>query len=593
MAIRPMSEVEWIRLSLVTERARFMPTWRVEHEFVNPHYIRESSGGRNDGSRKSGKIINNLARRGLRVFQSGMFNGATPRQSPWFFLTVPNDELANRQDAKRYFYKAERVLNQHFELSNLYQVLPMSYKNLGTCSNSAFAMLPHQKYGFFFQPFITGSWGVGRNVEGDADIFFRDFTMTVKQVVESYGRLNSRGHIEWSNQWNTIDPWIQDAWNEGRYTETVMLTNVIIPNPNPDKYSIDPADKAWQSYTYIMAMGGGLPNQYAPGQTKFQGKRPVELSLPTEREQYLSVKGYDYFPVIVPGWDIPPENDYGVDGPCEIAIDDVMTLQELAKGRLTAVDKLLRPPMVGPSSLRRHQSSILAGGITYIEGESAKFVPAFEVDPKVAELINAEDKYEQAVNNAFYVDVFLRILTEKKISHVSAREIEEKAQEKLTTLGPLLGQVDRNQSSKIIDNAQILLSAQGRMPEPPESLIGQNMRPEYISPLARAAKQLMITGAERSVNFGVSLANATQNPALARIFKTEKIVRDYSFWNGLDPHSIADENEYQEILQQVAQEQAQAKQLAQAQVRAQTAKDLSQAEISPDKNMLQLAQEAG
>jgi hypothetical protein len=564
-----LTEVTSIRAKLRDDMLRHMPMWEVLAEYISPQRIRKAPG--ETGSvYKARKIIKNQAGRSLRTFVSGMMNGATPRSRPWFNLTVTNKSKATSQTAKKYFSNSEKILNEHFQVSNLYRILPMAYKDVGIFSNSAFAMLPHPRYGFYFYPFAVGTYGFACDAEGNTNMFYRDFEMNVKQIVDTFGTLKPNGHIDFSK----LPSYVVAHYEQKRYLEKMILSTVIVPNPlyRPGSVSIDGSHRKFQSYTFVQSTSSGLPPQVSNG---FRN----EASLGDG--EFIKCSGYDYFPVITPRWEVQAEENYGVDGPGEIALGDIQTLQEMEKYRLEAVAKLVKPPMVGHASLRRHQASILAGGITYVDdqGAAAGFKPAFELDPKLAELIADQNEYTQAIRSAYYEDLFLMMSGQESKSHVTAAEITEKASEKMTALAPVLGQWDQDLSSKIIYNAQLILEGANRMPVKPKELEGEQLRPEYISVLAQASKVSMMNSMERLANFTSSMAQAHQDPSLMKLINAEQYIRIYADYVAVDPTLILDEDEFQAVKDGIASQQQAEQQMAMQSQAAATAKDLSAAKI--------------
>jgi hypothetical protein len=550
---------------------RFLPKWRQLAQYISPERLKENPDDKHNGYRKDRSIIKNQAGRSLRTFVSGMMNGATPRSRPWFNLTVNNKGKAASATAKKFFAESEAILNSHFQVSNLYRILPMAYKDVGVFSNAAFAMLPDPRFGFYFYPFAIGTYAFSCDSQGNTNTFTRDFSLTVRQVVENYAGLKPDGKIDWKG----IPNWIKEHWDAAKYQETAVLAQLIVPNPqyDPAKQSLDPADKKFQSYTWVHAAGNNLPPQSSSG---FRNER-VEV----DGQEFLKVSGFDYFPVITPRWEVMPEEDYGIDGPGEIALGDIMTLQEMEKWRLEAVAKMVKPPMVGHASLRRHQASILAGGITYVDeqGAQAGFKPAFMIDPKLGDLIQDQQEYTQAIRSAFYEDLFLMLSGDKTVSHVTAREIDEKAAERMSTLAPVLGQWDQDLSSPLIRNAQIILEQAGKLPKRPQELMGEQLRPEYISILAQAAKVSMMNSVERAVQFTATMAQVTQDASLIKLLDGEKVARAYYDYVAIDPTLIRDDQEFGEIKEIAAQEQQAMKQQAMMAQESESAKNLSQAKV--------------
>ena len=575
MARLTRTEVEGIRQALKTEMHRHLPKWRTLAKYISPHRLKEDHQ-KVDGRRKDYDIINNQAGRSLRTFVSGMMNGATPRSRPWFNLASATPKSSKSNAEQEYYSETEKVLARHFQISNLYRVLPMAYKDVGIFSNAAFAMLPHARYGIYFYPFAIGTYAFASNREGRTDMFSRDFTLNVRQVVETYGRLNSSGQI----MWEFLPEMIEELYKTAKYLQEIILTQVIVPNalynPIEAKQSLDPADKKFQSYTYIIGSNASGVTQQDP--TGFRQANMSDSAKRRSTSEFLKVGGYDYFPIITPRWEVEPEGYYGVDGPGEIALADIMTLQEQEIFRMEGVAKLVRPPMVGHASLRRHASSILAGGITYVDdrGMQHGFKPAFTLNPQLVELIGAKEEIQSYIKEAFYENLFLQLSSQKTISHVTAAQINQQTAETMAAMSPVLGQWDHDSSGPIIENALFILGDQGRLPEKPKSLKNDRLVPEYISVLAQASKASLTASQEKYIQFVAGTAEMLQDPTLLKMVPGEQLIRSYANNEGIAPQLVADEIEFakaRKAAQEAAVQQAQQEQQAQ---NAETAKTMSE-----------------
>ena len=570
MSLLSKSEIVNIRQSLRDEMEKHLPKWRLLAEYISPNRLKEKGATKVDGSRKDQSIINNQAGRSLRTFVSGMMNGATPRSRPWFNIVSSNPNRKKSSSINRYYSDTEKVINSHFQISNLYRVLPMVYKDVGTFSNSAYAMLPHARYGFYFYPFAIGTYAFACDIEGRTNMFTRDFTLSVRQVVERYASMDGAGNIDWS----ALPVSIRVLWDSARYLQEVVLTQVIVPNStyNPTEPSLKASDKKFQSYTYLQDMGSNNVTSQTP-----IGFRQSYSSAKPEAE-FIKIGGYDYFPVITPRWEVEPEGYYGIDGPGDVALSDIMTLQKQEKFRMEGVQKIVRPPMVGHSSLRRHASSILAGGITYVDdrGMQHGFKPAFSVSPQLIELIGAKEEIQGYIKTAFYEDLFRQLSSEQKISHVTAAEINQRTAETMAAMAPVLGQWDHDNSGPLIENAQIILGEAGRLPQKPKDLQNDRLVPEYISVLAQASKASLITTQEKFLTFVAQTSQALGDPTLLKLANGEAQIRTYAENSGLDPKLILDETEYEKILKSSQQAQAIEVQNGQADQEAARAKTLSE-----------------
>lgn len=581
MRILSLGEAESIRVSLNQDKDQHVPTWQLLSKFIAPSRYKYDTR-KVDGTRKDQNIINNRAGLALRTFVAGMHNGATPRSRPWFTMTSNDITSKTFPESKRYFSETEKVLNNSFQISNLYRVLPIAYKDVGTFSNAAFAQLPHARYGMYFYPFAIGTYSFSCDNEGNPNMFTRDFALTVRQVIEEFGAFEG-GRINYKS----IPKCIIDLYDKARYNDRVVLTTLIVPNPeyNPTDESLDPSNKKFQSYTWVT----GYNDVQLPSQTGI-GFRHMNNTRIKEDEPFIRISGYSYFPIVIPRWEVEADGWWGIDGPGHLALSDVLSLQVMEKFRLTAIEKIVDPPMIGPASLKRHGSSILAGGITYVDdyAQGQAFRQAIEIPQTIVELINKQEEIKKEINEYFFVDLFMMLNSERKVSHVTQREIDARESERMAALTPVLGQFDHDLTSKIISNGLIILEDQSKMPERPKVLKGIDLRAEYISTLAQAAKASQMVTVERVLNFGTSMAQATADPTIVKMFDSEKIMREYADFAGFDPNFLKSEDDYEEIKRVDKAKVAKQQDMANQNQASQTTKNLAQAPLGQNSALDQM-----
>jgi len=585
-----ISEVEHLRAGMVNELNALLPEFRLAACFVNPRAIK--NGSEKLHRKLESKVFKNNAAMALRTSTAGMFNGATPKTRAWFASMVTNPLSARNTKVRQFLKNEDDVLSENFKVNNTYRVLPLIYRDALTFSTGAALMLPHEIYGFWFYPLAMGTYSFACDAEGRPEMFCRDFVYTVKQVVDNYATYTKDGEINWDN----IHPYVKSCYDKSLYNERVYLTTVIVPNKNFQPLNanlLDPLDKKFHSYTYIQRFAT------ASGQLSTMSIREISRNGEVKGNRltdFLKVTGFDYFPVVISRWELQAEENFGTAGPTQLALADIMTYQEMQRKRLNAIDKSVAPPMVAPVSMRRHQSSILAGGITYVENmeAGASFKPAFVVDAKIADLIGDMAEYKEIIEEAYYVDLFKMLIGQDLKSHVSAQEIQARAGEKLQLLGPAFNQWDFDIGSVLIGNARHLLGRAGRLPEKPKELISpdgkSDVRIEYVSTLALAQKASDLNTMERMLGVVAQVGQTFNDPSIVKIIKPEDYVRKYADSIGYDPNLLLTEDEYAALNAQ--QQQAMQAQQAQAQQAqgAEIAKTLSEAKTGQGSmldNMLQ------
>ena len=575
------SRLENIRTNLIQKRTRFESKWEEAATYTDLHRYRRHSTDDHSGERKDQRIFRNTAGRALRVFQSGMMNGNTPRSRPWFQLASLGG--SNRYSVQLYLRQVTETIERFFHISNLYQVLPGMYKDLGIFSNAAFFMLPDRKYGFMFYPISVGQYCISSSQDGRISTFSRDYSMSVRQVVEKFGVLNSSGHIDWNN---SLNGWIRNLWETQQYEDRIQLTNLIYPNEMAKERPVDALDRPFLSYTYISYTGGtssGTPNQYWPNMRNTElSKSKGSINGDDADAFILETSGYEYFPVIAARWEEVPDEAYGVSGPMELAIADTKTLQEEQMYRMEAVAKQVRPSFIGPASLAKYRASTAAGGMTYFdEYDGQQMRRLYEIDPRIEGLIKSIDEGDRFVEECFFVDLFKAISQQPLKSHVSAEAIQKVAGESLQLVGPPLSQLSEDVNEKLIENAFFLLTKMGVIPEPRLDKTGPIV-PEYISVLAQATKVSQATTTERFLNFLSSTSDALQNPTLRKLAKKggETMVRDYAKVLGVNPMMLESEGEFQDIVENEQEAMAEREIEEEQMQQATMAKDLSQAKLA-------------
>lgn len=374
--------------------------------------------------------------------------------------------------------------------------------------------------------------------------------MSVRQCVERFGALTSSGQIDWEN---SLGGWLRTFWDSGQTEERVVVTQLIVPNPDAKPNPIDPMDRPYLSYTYL--------NRYANSTTGVAQHWPNRRNAALQRSNsastgddtfVLEISGYEYFPVIAARWEEIPNEAYGVDGPMDIAHSDVLTLQEEQRYRLEGIGKLVRPPFIGPANLAQYRVSSAPGGITYFDERSdAQLRPLFQVDPKLHELVRSQEETDQFIKEAFYVDLFRPLSQQDPKSHISVVEIQKRASESLQLISAPLSNMDDDINDRVVENKLFLLGKMGILPPPPEDS-GEAIIPEYISVLAQATKINQATTSERFLNFAATTSEALQDRSLLNVPDGEKVIRHYGRVLGVDPMIIRSEEDVEDIRQEQA-----------------------------------------
>ncbi len=549
-----------LKSELESERSSFISHWRDISDHILPRRARFNVTDTNRGEKKNQKIIDSTATLAARTLRSGMMAGITSPARPWFRITTPDPELAEFGSVRKWLDIVGQRMSTSYLRSNIYNILPVMYGDLGVFGTAPISIeedfsgeVVHAK------SFPIGSYCIAKDHFGRVNTFFREFRMTVAQVVETFGMKDmNTGSAKWDN----MSTHVKNLYDQGQYQAWIDVCHVIMPNNEYNPKKPLSKYKKFLSYYYEAGTSFATLNDY-------------------DSDRYLQESGYDYFPILCPRWETTGEDVYGSSCPGMDALGDIKQLQHGERRIMEAVDKMVRPPMTGPTSLRNSTASILPGDITYVDTVSGQqgFRPSHEINFRIQEMEMKQGQIRSRIQKGFYEDLFLMLANSDR-RQITAREIEERHEEKLLALGPVLEQLNQDLLDPMTDIVFDIHLRQGLIPPPPPELEGMKLKVEYISIMAQAQKMLGIGGVERFTSFVGQMAG--MDPSILDKIKADQIVDVYGDMVSI-PSSIIRTDEEVESLrgERAAQAQAQQKMAMMAQA-ATAAKDLSQTSLDPD-----------
>ena len=506
------------RLSeLRQERNTFLPHWQELTKFLSPRTGKYLVIETNKGSKANDSIINSCATTALRTLKSGMHAGMTSQSRPWFRLTTEDADLMKSSAVKQWLFDVENKMRIIFARSNFYNVMPQIYGATGGHGTAAMAILDDHESIIRCFPFPVGSFMLTLNDRLKCDTLYREFPMTVRQMASSFGLDN-------------LSVTVRSLWDNGSYEQKIPVVHAIEPNLERDAEKMNSKNKPYRSIYY--ESGSSEPNKF------------------------LRESGFDEFPVMAPRWDVEGDDVYGY-SPGMDALGLVKGLQFTEKSKAKVVDQIARPAMIADSLLRTERTSILAGDITYITNLSSMAHPpfrrAFETDSRaIPELRNDIEAIKQEIKHIMFEDLMMMFAT-SDVSDITAREVEERHQEKLLVLGPTIERFGEELYDPAIDRTFAIMMRRGLVSKPPTELQGQNLKIEYISIMAQAQKLIGTASMERVTGYVGNIANF--NPEAIDKLNVDAAIDEYASMHGIPPNVIRTNDEVTGIRRLKAKQQ--------------------------------------
>ena len=519
------------------ERSTFFGHWQELSDYIMPRRGRFLTSKSNDGSKKNGKIIDSTGSMAVRTLSAGMMSGITSPARPWFRLATPESALMEQSDVKQWLFSVEKLMRDIFSRSNLYNSLQTVYEELAVFGTGA--MLISEDFDDVIRcyPFTVGEYGLAQSHRLQVDTFYREFNMTVAQLIEKFGMDN-------------VSDAVQNAYRTGQLDMNIEVLHIIEPN---------------------------TAREYGKKDNKNMPYHSCYVEKGSKNDRKLSDKGYEEFPVLAPRWHVTGVDIYGRSPGMDV-LGDVKALQIEQKRKAQGIDKMVNPPLQAPSSLRGQSASVLPGGVTYVDtmqGAQGGFRPTYEVNPRLGELAQDIAETQARIQQGFYSDLFQMMMMSDR-RQITAREVDERHEEKLLMLGPVLERLHTELLNPLIDRTFNIMARSNLLPPAPEELAGVTLKVEYISMMAQAQKAVGTGAIERLAGFVGNMSAV--KPEVLDKFDADQTVDEYAEMLGVPPKIVVSDDIVQQTREARAEQQQQMQQMEQAAQGAQAAKVLADAD---------------
>lgn len=232
--------------------------------------------------------------------------------------------------------------------------------------------------------------------------FVREYELTVRQIVETFGVRRGYRDIDWSG----ISAAVKRQWEQGNYETAVPVCWIVLPN---EQYQVGSP----------LAMRMKFASCHYERDDAGHGAE----------HRFLRESGFPIFPIMCPRWETTDNDSYGTDSPGMTALGDTKQLQSMQRRSGQLLQKAVDPPLKGPSSLRTQKTSLLAGDITYQDVRDGQqgLSPIHEVRLEGYQHIELKiERVQYSVKRAFFEDLFMMLAAsdpQRGTQPITAREV--------------------------------------------------------------------------------------------------------------------------------------------------------------------------
>ena len=523
---------------LHSERASWVAHWKEISDYLLPRSGRFFTDDRNRGEKRHNNIYDSTGTRALRVLAAGMMAGMTSPARPWFRLTTSDPQLDESAAVKAWLADVTRLMQMVFAKSNTYRALHSMYEELGAFGTASSIVLADFDTVIHHYTLTAGEYALAANSRGQINTLYRQFQMTVAQMVREFGRSN-------------CSTTVQTLFDKGALESWVSITHAIEPRTDRDMTKRDDRNMAWKSVYF--EHGGN-------------------------EDQILRESGFKEFPALCPRWVTSGGDIYG-NSPAMEALGDIKQLQHEQLRKAQGIDYKTKPPLQAPSTMKSRDVDTLPGGITFVDSASPNggIRTAFDANIDLSHLLADIQDVRERIKGSFYADLFL-MLANNTNTNMTATEVAERHEEKLLMLGPVLERLHNEILDPLIEMTFSRMVEANIVPPPPDELQGMELNVEFVIMLAQAQRAIATNSVDRFVgNLG---AVAGIKPEVLDKFDADRWADAYADMLGIDPELIVPGDKVALIRKQRAEAMQAQQQAAMLNQGADTAQKLGSVDTS-------------
>ena len=457
------------------QKTSFEPVWQDIGSVVLPSRTRlysSSPSQANRGDRTgNSRILDGTATQSVEVARAGMMTGMASPSRPWHDLVV-DGQMRPTLETKRWLDDARDVVLSLYDRSNFYATAATVFGDGMVFGTAPMLQLEDHSSVVRFESLPIGSYAIAQDDRGIVDSLFREFSMTISQIINQFGKDN-------------LTQSMRNAMEGGRMQTKFVVRHAIIPNADsrpgsPFVEHLPYMDVYWESGEgegaggYKDATWTGVPSTVGgPG-----------------RDGILRVSGFHEAPFAVARWDRNNDDVYATSYPGVRALGDIKQLQQMVRDRTNAINKMVNPSLVGGPGVKGRAISLLAGAVNVdpdMTGGNTGLRPLHDVRFQVRDAAELEEQTRQRIRRFFYEDLFLMLLGDERLSPLTATETVARERERLSVLGPVLERhsddffdptVKRTLAITIrLSEPDWAQGEDGMLPIPPAQIEGVNLRP--------------------------------------------------------------------------------------------------------------------
>lgn len=520
-------------------RSPWEPLWQEIDRFLVPGYVRLNPAEQHHdrGQRRRLDVVDNRGQQAHRIFRSGMQSGMTSKARPWNRLSTHDMDLREGDTVKSFLDITTQRMREVMYKSNIYDVFHMKWGAHGAVGTAVSYMSPDPRYVVRNNYVMAGHYWVATNYLGFIDTLYHVIPMTAQQIVGKFNKDTDH-----------VPRIVKEAYDRGSKDQTFLVYHAMEPRTHRD---VEKKTRRHMPY---------LSNYW--------------MREDDDKDRMMRESGSKVNRIIGSRWDVVGDDPYGYSLGMD-ALGDIKQLQHEQSRKLEILDKITRPPMTAPSSMKGKRHSLLPGSVTYSDDAHrlGGYRPAIDLSSYRMEALLEDIRYLHTnIDETFYVSLFMAVSNMPGVQPRNEFEIAERKEERLLQLGPALERVQAEELQPTVGLTYHYMDEAGLLPEQPEELAENEgeLTVEYTSIMAQAQRAVGVNSIERLASYIGGWAEA--KPEALDKFDVDQSIDEYADRIGTPTSIVVPDDKVEEIRRQRAEELAKEKNMAAAAEMAPAAK---------------------
>jgi hypothetical protein len=403
------------------------------------------------------KIYDGTPNGALQLFASGLHGYMISPTNPWFKLRLPRYGLDDLPEVRKWLQESAEQLYYTFDETNFYARMWRYFEDGGSVGTATTFFEEDVDRGTAtFHDIHPGEIYIAENKYNQVDTHFRCFKQEIRKLVQRFGK-------------DALPKQLHPMIDREPETEIEVLHGVF-PREDRDVTKIDAKNKKFMSVWMVK-----------------DGRSSEQES----DDNILHVGGLDQNPYLTWRYKKNSQEVYGRSPAMEV-LPEIVGLHKISKTLLGAAHMMAEPPLNVPST-QRGKVQYKPRGFNYFSDPNHKTEP-WQMRGNYPVGVDREERKQATIEQAFMVDMWLML--SRSEGQMTATEVIEKAGEKATVAGAMVGRLNNETLDSAVDRLFEMEMANGRMPDPPgvlDEFLGENIHIEYIGPLAQAQRRMVTT----------------------------------------------------------------------------------------------------